>query len=770
MFDVSKAFDDRSDTVSDFFRRPGVGFYIPLYQREYSWNTENIDQLMEDIFHGVESLVNHDSNAIRFLGTIILVLEKDARNNIKPQDHRALPEKIFNVIDGQQRISTITLLACMLYQKLYFLEKKLPKDNTYDGLKEAINRYKSDLLEIFSVDLKRGSPERKPIIIRGSEDGWTFNGEDHHYRSEVSFFLASFIRISSKNNIESKRKLEFPKTTTNSLVDKNLKQIKSWLSKVEKAHQQEDENFPTAWQILEKFSQEYLWSYERPELVNIIENRQEQTSKIEGVVFSIIQLLAFSYYLLQRCCFTLIEPKSEDWAFDMFQSLNATGTPLTALETFKPLIVNAVKSASCEFKESLSEKYFSEVEKLFASLTSASSKTKLTNKYLMLFGLTYDGGEKFDRGKKLTRQFSIQRQWLTKKYTECLSIDDKEEFIHRMAQLAIYWEKVINFQPREQDAIPGTEKMENKDKQEAAFCVYYLQKAGHTMANTILSRFYSLCLKNEVNADANFVSVCKVVAAFFTLWRSALPNAGLDEIYRKLLREKMSWQKGDSELSINVLKTYFKNVLKEKQIGTRDDWKRKSIHYLRYDKVKVISKFILFVTSNNTIEDPIDAGLMKIGRPGSYSVDLNPNQWISNDFKSIEHIAPQKLDLQAKDYWDKALYENDDYDQIGNLTLLPTKINSSAGNKQWVDKWIYYRHLAEEDLDELEKLRQEAEKHGVKLKDSTIELLKQASHAHHIKPIVALGAEGKWDKDLVEKRTIRICDILWKRMYEEWLN
>jgi len=92
------------------------------------------------------------------------------------------------------------------------------------------------------------------------------------------------------------------------------------------------------------------------------------------------------YYLLQRCCFTLIEPVSENWAFDMFQSLNATGTPLTALETFKPLVVS-VASNNGGFKGSKSEEYFEQVDQLLGS-RSASSKNKLTNDYLTVFALT----------------------------------------------------------------------------------------------------------------------------------------------------------------------------------------------------------------------------------------------------------------------------------------------------------------------------------------------------------------------------------------------
>ncbi|NJL10672.1 MAG: DUF262 domain-containing protein [Calothrix sp. SM1_7_51] len=77
MIDISKAFGTSSETISAFFQRPGVGYYIPLYQREYSWDKENIDQLIEDICRGVDSLLSEEKNTIRFLGTVILVTERN---------------------------------------------------------------------------------------------------------------------------------------------------------------------------------------------------------------------------------------------------------------------------------------------------------------------------------------------------------------------------------------------------------------------------------------------------------------------------------------------------------------------------------------------------------------------------------------------------------------------------------------------------------------------------------------------------------------------
>jgi hypothetical protein len=745
--EISRAFSTVSESVAYFFRRPGIGYYIPLYQREYSWDDENIEQLMDDICSGVRDLLD-SPDTLHFMGTVILVTENDSENNIKPQDPRALPSRIDNVIDGQQRLSTISLLACSLYQRIYEITTKLPDKDEFEDLKEASDTYLNMLMDFFSVDLMRGKPKRKPIIIRGSIDGWTLNGDDNqHYKSDISSFIANFIRA-----VDTKSKFTEPRK--DSLVADNLKAIKSWLNKVENAHQ-DSEDFPPAWQILEKINQADLWSYQRPELVELVQERNEK-------VCSLVQLFAFCYFLLERCCLTLIQPVSQVRAFDMFQSLNATGSPLTALETFKPLVVNVADSEGQGFQNSKFEAYFTQVEKLTSSLSSASSKNKRTNEYLNLFALAYDGNS-----KKLSKQFSAQRKWLDQTFTECKEISDKEEFIRRMGDTATYCSNLIYLNRRNlPKALPEIDKVPELDRQQAILSIIYLQDAGHKMANTVLSRFYALLIRNEPNADKEFTLACKAVAAFFTLWRSALTNTGLDDVYRNLLRNKMSWKQDNSGLTVEALKTELIEELKKKKIGTKDEWKKKALQYLKYNNAKQVCRFALFVVAHDTIPDPTAPGLMKIGRPGSHSY-LEPNKWLADDFKSIEHIAPQKSETSAN--WDAALYENGDYEHIGNLTLLPIEINSSAGNNSWIQKWIYYQYLAEKDNQKLDNLKQEAKQKGFNLKDSTLKLLKDTSQKSHIEPIVQLGATGKWDKDFIEKRTERICDILWERMYE-WLS
>jgi hypothetical protein len=752
--DISRVFTNRSEGILNFFQQPGIGYYIPFYQREYSWDTENIDQLMEDICSGVRDIVDGASDPIHFMGTLILVTDSNPIVNIKPLDPRALPIRVDNVIDGQQRISTIAIVACQLYKKLYLIEKTLPTIQDFDGLREAINTYLDRLIDVFSLDLRRGTPNRKPLIIRASIDQWTFDGKDDNYKSEISSYLAAFIRsIHTKSNL--------PEGANNSLIGKNIKRINQFLKTIEEAHESKDTDFPPASDILRKFSEVDLWTYPRPDLVSRVENRgNPMSSSEEKQICSLIQLFAFCHYLLQCCCFTIIQPISDVRAFDMFQSLNATGTPLTAFETFKPLVVNHVESSGSSFKSSNSEKYLESADRLLSSRKSASSKNKLTNEFLTLLALVHDGS-------KLSKQFSVQRRWLNEGYESCSSAQSKEEFINQIGNLATYWDNIVNFNPLTTPFIGGTDNIPERDRGLGTVCISYLQKANHRMANTVLSRFYARVIRSEQNADKEFILASKAIAAFFTLWRSALSTSGLDEVYRKLLREHISWEKGDAELTTQFLKKYLNDVLAGKNIRTKSDWLNKAKDYLRYDESATICRFVLFIVSEDTIPDPSIPGLMKLGNPGSTPSYLTAQRWISDELKSIEHIAPQKPEYRSS--WEPLLYENDNYQRIGNLTLLPTPINSSLSNKGWIEKFIYYQHLAETDPAKLIQLQSEAQSYGVVLNPHTIDLLKNTPTKQHLAPIVQLGATPVWNKNFVEQRSERICDILWERL-DQWIN
>ena len=76
------------DTLEIFFT--GKYFRIPNYQRDYTWDVSNVDDLIDDVIESIETETNH------YIGTFIL--------------SRVGDEKVFNVVDGQQRLTTLIML------------------------------------------------------------------------------------------------------------------------------------------------------------------------------------------------------------------------------------------------------------------------------------------------------------------------------------------------------------------------------------------------------------------------------------------------------------------------------------------------------------------------------------------------------------------------------------------------------------------------------------------------------------------------------------
>ena len=78
---------------------------VPEYQRPYKWTLKNVSQLIDDI------LRFKDKKAYR-LGTIVLHKDKD-ENHIDR----------FNIVDGQQRITTIILLLKAIQKNIELFNK-----------------------------------------------------------------------------------------------------------------------------------------------------------------------------------------------------------------------------------------------------------------------------------------------------------------------------------------------------------------------------------------------------------------------------------------------------------------------------------------------------------------------------------------------------------------------------------------------------------------------------------------------------------------------
>lgn len=78
-------------------------YIIPIYQRNYAWGETEIVQLIQDIIDSIPVKKSYENNY--YLGTLVVFEDKKDYN------------VVYQTIDGQQRLTTLSLLACVIKNK-----------------------------------------------------------------------------------------------------------------------------------------------------------------------------------------------------------------------------------------------------------------------------------------------------------------------------------------------------------------------------------------------------------------------------------------------------------------------------------------------------------------------------------------------------------------------------------------------------------------------------------------------------------------------------
>ncbi|WRF57020.1 DUF262 domain-containing protein [Helicobacter pylori] len=138
----------KQSTINDFFALTGTIFSIPVYQRNYTWEEENCEKLLQDIIGISQNKKTH------FMGSITYILHLiDDEKSL-----RQLQE--FVIIDGQQRITTLMLLLKAIETKIPNEEVKKEIDGLLNlsGQKLRLKPIKSDK-EAFDLVMQNRSHE-----------------------------------------------------------------------------------------------------------------------------------------------------------------------------------------------------------------------------------------------------------------------------------------------------------------------------------------------------------------------------------------------------------------------------------------------------------------------------------------------------------------------------------------------------------------------------------------------------------------------------------
>ena len=112
-------FKPDNKTIEQIFGDTEAFYNMPIYQRPYAWDKERVEQLWYDILEAYKNnLQDKEIDKNYFLGSVVVV-DKD-----KYQD----------VVDGQQRLTTLTILFCTLRDMQLFNDE----DDEYYLIQESI--------------------------------------------------------------------------------------------------------------------------------------------------------------------------------------------------------------------------------------------------------------------------------------------------------------------------------------------------------------------------------------------------------------------------------------------------------------------------------------------------------------------------------------------------------------------------------------------------------------------------------------------------------
>lgn len=592
----------------------GVGYYIPPYQREYNWNKGNIDRLFEDVVHGLQSLVKKE-DSITFLGTLIVIDRATLPNANKAQ----LPGNVRLVIDGQQRLTTILLINVNLHDEIRRRRIKLNvEEEAFKWLNHKAIEAEKRLQKTFEQDMDWGEDEYQwyPRIIRAYEDQWSRLEEEAKYESPIAAFVHGYLRHIRGDESKKLYKEESGPIDKTNIVLTNYgvirKQLRDLLSLNEKKPELEMLSLKDVTEV-EKF-QETILKAEFPEKVcSILLDEGNMDFK------QLIGLVLFANFLMDRVTVTVVSAYNEDYAFDMFESLNTTGEPLTAFETFRPKVIET--EGISEYKKSRSRELMRPIEDYLGKFNKADDRHTETSRFLTPFALA-------ETGYKLPKRHSDQRGYLRYQYDNKNLPEERHKFLEHMSHTALFIEDTW----KKGDS--AFESITFSNKNIVLTCMDLLGKVSHEVAIGSLVRFYSQVQLSSPDYHEEAVleleKAIKTVTAFFAFWRGSGKTTGdLAKQYRELM-EKGFDELGNQAfcrcpgngdpleiLTADKLQEALRYVLKNQgSINSKQDWVTLSFEEPVYKDRKTLTRFLLFAAMHNTTEDDEEQGLRLPGREG----------------------------------------------------------------------------------------------------------------------------------------------------------
>lgn len=762
-------FDAAAISLHTLFISEGnnIGFRVPEYQRTYDWGAENIRRYFEDLLSGIQERVHDkqvDQQTLTFLGTIIVVDEGSAREP-------TFDGRSFSIVDGQQRLTTAALLALHLHDVIGRELKALPETRREvdswlrQEAQNVLKRLANCIFGNLSPDGVQTFPY--PRIVREG-DNRAGTGHDAEYRSLVSRYLfcyAEHVRGQTNTPFEFD-KSGFQEGTSQRFFN-NIATIEKCINDIVSGDPESSSDLEFEPLVPGDFKQAPI-----QRLFEKLPEDQDQRNRVISLAtdryaastIRLLRLLSFAVYSLDAVLVTRVNTTQEKYAFDIFDALNTTGEPLTAIETFKPRITAFEnKRPRRGYSGSPSETHLRVVEDYIGSFEKNADRQSEAQDLVVSFAL-------YLTGQKCSRHLNSQRRYLRSTFNsiEGGSDDEKRQFVRGLADIAAYREQFWT------NASLDSELIDAPQREQVLLCLALLRAMNNSLTIPIVCRYYVAA--REAREYQVLTDAVKAITAFVVLRRSATGGTqGIDTDLRASMARGFPAKDSENGLHIGVRSDRplpsidnFRDMLRQwlgrrpVYVSNRETWIDQAATQGIYGNSKPLCRFLLLAAAHNA--RPMAGDLTKLEKARvSRELDyLTYNQWKAKEHETIEHIAPQN---DRERNWDSAIYAQPHLkNSIGNLILLPGGENSAVGNRPWKVKKLFYQAFAAEQHDRVREVIAEAENQGVDFGRAKNMLLENV----HL-PFARTIAECRdWKAPQIEERTRNILELAWDEI-NGWL-
>jgi hypothetical protein len=761
--DPKLVFESTSRTISRVMEEPARGLYIPAYQRKYRWNEKNVAPLLGSICEGLLWLEG-DEKAITVLGTLIFALDTQ-KATVEPAVRDDLPGSVFLVIDGQQRLTTMAILVAALDDHLRRAATRIasadPDLSQWASRVVAGTARRLQRMLFFDRELSGdGAFRYYPRLIRAFSDSWSTDPQKARYTSPLAAFLHAYVGHVVGTSPNAQFKWKGSDEEEYKVVERVYASISKRIKQLADGDTDEEEpDFPDLGRIASSESLCERFFPHMPSREVATRLASAETAWASARYFARVAILV--KYVLDRVAVTQVEVSNQDYAFDLFEALNTTGEPLTAYETFKPLVIRT--EGLDRFRHTASFSYLDRVDAYFAPRTS--DEREACNELLVPFAL-------FESGHKLGKHLRNQRNYLRNRYEQCSSVDAKRAFIAGMSHVADFLTDC--WPPSDSENAAWRRVAASDDSEDLVFGLTVLHKAGHDITVALLARFYEPVLTASTDVERRsslleFTDAVRAVVAFFGLYRGSREGTkNIDMVYRGLMQGSSDFPGAKRSAGIRptaeFLRTRLRHELAERgQVVSKEFWIGRASELQVFGVSKEVARLLLLAAGKDAHPSPSSPGLLVRGKNGSMST-LRRVVWASA--QEIEHIVPQKNNESSS--WEQSVYREQKIDCLGNLWMLPSRENKSASNRSWQAKRYLYRALSS-PLADTASIMAEAAAEGVAFSAVTTEVLESARYQPQLAALAMLPAEQVWDAEFVLRRSRNIAELAWSTL-APWLG